>query len=399
MSILCALVVLASGQATLTAPVEVPFTIGDDAIIVNSVVNGKPAALMFDTGFSGSVILDSALNIGTPTGIMNLRDFVGQFQASTVQIKSLKLGAMNIDPTGMEAVQQPRMHMSTSYNTNCIGIMGFEVISNYTTEINFEKRKFIFHPKSVDISKRTPDNKKTYLAKLLPKGAKSMEMAVEAPNGKKLVLALDTGNAFYATTHKEVLERVGLWKAGAEPKFVKASFVASGEVASWDIRLKDMNIYGVPVPDAVWNIIDLPSSSAEHDGTVGFGFLKNFNITIDFARRRVWLDNFTGKTGSELIGDIGIFAFPIPEFNNRMTVVRVSKGSPADKAGIKRGDTLLSVDGNDILDTDIRRVMKLMEGPQGSTAKLVLSRSGQLLRMDVIREYLANDALSVSSKP
>ena len=361
-------------------------------MIVDALVNGRPVSLMFDTGFGGSVIVDNSLNIGKPTGTMTLRDFVGEFQASTVKIQSLKMGAMNIAPRNMEAIQQPSAHMTLSYNTHCNGIMGFEVIMNNVTEINFEKNKFIFYPDSYDISKKVPDNKRTFLAKMLPKGNNSIEMQVEASTGKKMTLALDTGNAYYATTHTEVLERIGLWKHGTEPKFMGASFVASGEVNSWAVRLKDLKIYGVPVKDSVWSIIDLPSSSAEHDGTVGFGFLKNFNITIDYARRRVWLENFNGQVDSLPTGDVGIMVFPMPQNQNRMTIVRVSKGSAAEKVGLKRGDVLLSVDGNDILDGDFRRVSKLLEGEKGSKVKLAVSRQGNLIRYEVEREFLVNEA-------
>ncbi len=41
--------------------------------------------------------------------------------------------------------------------------MGFAVIKNYITEINFQKKKFIFHPKTLNITKRKPDNKRTFL--------------------------------------------------------------------------------------------------------------------------------------------------------------------------------------------------------------------------------------------
>ncbi len=372
-----------------SSPVDVPFRLAETAIIVDSVVNGKKAALMFDTGFGGSVIVDSSLNIGEPTGKMGLRDFVGQFEADTVKIKTLKLGSMTIDPTGMDAVKVPGQDNTMSYGMNCMGIMGFEVISKYVTEISFEKSKFIFHPKSVDITKRIPDNKRTFLAKLLPVGHSSLEMLVTASNGKQMILALDTGNSFYATTHKDVLERIGIWEPGKEPKFMRSAFVASGEVASWYCRFKDLKIYGVPVPDSTWSIIDLPSSSAEHDGTVGFGFLKNFNITIDYGRRRVWLENFTGQTGSEPEADVGLIVGPR---NEKVVVYRVAPESPAAKAGIKIGDELLSKDGADVVNIGFRRFMSFFDGQQGTKVSLAMSRNGQLMRYDLTREYLVNEA-------
>ncbi|RYG29756.1 hypothetical protein EON81_26150, partial [bacterium] len=304
-----------------TAPIEVPFRIGEDAIIVDAVVNGRPVSCMFDTGFSGSFVLSDSLDVGKPTGSMTLRDFVGQFEAPTVKIKSLSLGAEKINVKDMaDVVQQPGDY-SFSYNTHVDGIMGFEVIKDVITEINFEKKKFIFYPKSFDITKRTPDNKKTFLNKLLPIGSGSLEMFAEAPSGKKLTLALDTGNSFFATTHKDVLERVGLWTAGKDAKYMTSAGVASGVVDAFYMKMPAMKIFNVPVAESYWDIIDLPSSSAEGDGTIGFGFLKNFNMVVDYERRRVWMDNFTGSVTNEADGDVGIVATYNPKV--KRTVIYV----------------------------------------------------------------------------
>lgn len=382
--------IAALALASTLALNEVGFKIGDDAIIVDALVNGKKLSLMFDTGFSGTVVCDDNINLGPTSGVMNLRDFVGTFQAKTVKIKSLKMGDTNIDPTDMEAVQQPAAHMSTSYNTHTDGILGFQAIRHNVTEISFEKRKFIFHPSSLDISKRVPDNKKTFLMKMLPIGNNSIEGEVVAANGKKMTLALDTGNAFFATTHKDVLERIGLWQANKQPKFMKSAFVASGEVASWYKHMPDLKIFGVPVQSSVWSIIDLPSSSAEGDGTVGFGFLKNFNITIDFERRRVWLENFTGETGNQANGEIGVTAGFDPR-GNRVMIWRVAPEGPAAKAGLKPGDFLLGVDDVEMATQGFRQVEKLLSGTPGSKVRIAISRGGNLIRHEIERSVLIND--------
>jgi hypothetical protein len=220
-------------SGSLQGAVEVPFRLGEDAIIVDAVVNSRKVSLMFDTGFSGAVVVGQNVNLGKPTGKITLRDFVGQFEAPTTKITSFKLGAMNIEPDGLEAVMTPGADYSFSYNTHVDGIMGFGVVSHQVMEINFQKKAFIFHPKSTDISKRVPDNAKTFLLKLLPTGNQSLELEVFTPQGKRMTMALDTGNAYYATTHKDVLERVELWPKGKDAKFVRSSFVASGEVPSW----------------------------------------------------------------------------------------------------------------------------------------------------------------------
>lgn len=371
-------------------PVEVPFRIGDNAIIVDASVNGRSVALMFDTGFSGDVVLNDALNIGPATGQLELRDFVGTFTARTVALRSLALGAMNLSAPGLEAVQQPMMHMSLAYGTHTDGILGFGPVSHQVLEINFEKNKFVFHPASYDITKKQPDGTRTFLARMLPIGRNSIEMEVRTAQGKRMVLALDTGNGFYATTHRDVLERVGEWAPTREPTFVKASMVASGPVDSWYKRMEGVTIYGVPVKESFWDIIDMPSSSAEGDGTVGFGFLKNFNVVIDYERRRVWLENFTGAVGNEAAGGVGM-SIAMDDAGKRARVVRIAPGGPAERAGIGRGDAILSIDGKDVTGLSHDQLDALMEGKVGSTIQLAVSAAGVLTRHTLTRVALVND--------
>ena len=369
--------------------VEVPFILGDDAIIAKAVVNGREVSCMFDTGFSGSFVLTDQINIGKPSGSMTLRDFVGEFQAQTTPIKTLALGSQKINCEDMAAVQQPGNSYTLSYNTHTVGIMGLEVMQDFVLEINFEKKKFVLHPQTFDFTQWKPDNKKTFMAKMAAKGMNSIELQVETSNGKKMNLALDTGNAFYGTTHKDVLERIGIWPQGQKPNFMSTAFVASGAVDSWYMAMNDLKIFGVPVPNSIWSIIDLPSSSVSHDGTVGFGFLKNFNIIIDQKRRRVWLDNFSGQVADPPMASAGLSAWFYDEYD-RFVVTNVTPGGPAAKAGIRRGDMILGVNDEEALNIGPRAFMRLMEGPQGSKVKLSLSRGGVLNNFEITREYLFN---------
>jgi predicted aspartyl protease len=387
MSLLTAILFLGVTQK----PVEVPFRAGEESLIVDATVNGKPVSLMFDTGFGGAVDVSNTINVGEPTGTMTLRDFVGEMEAETVKIKSLKLGSKLIDSTGMEAILTPPEDYSFIYGMHCDGIMGLEVIKNNITEINFEHQKFIFYPPTFDISTRTPDNKKTFLTKMLPLGANSAVMTVKAPNGQPLHMALDTGNAFYATSHRDSLERVGLWEAGKDPKYTTMAGVASGPVVSWDKKMSNMTIFGVPVPSSTWDIIDLPSSSADLDGTVGFGFLKNFNIIIDYGRRRIWLENWTGKVENDPPGELGVSAI-YDNLSRKVRVYAVSPGSPGDDAGIKKGDELLSIDSVDLGGViSLKKLRKMLAGPVGSKVNLAISHNGNLKRYDLTRKPLVNE--------
>jgi len=378
------------------APIEIPFRIADDALLVDATVNDSKVALVFDTGFGGSVLVDETVDIGPAAGTTVLRDFVGEFEAKTVKITSLKLGPVTIPSAGMMAIQEPLEGMTEGYNMHTDGLIGLNAIKNYVTEFDFEHQKLILYPRSTDITKRVPDGKKTFLAKLLPIGNTSMQMLVSVPTGRTMVMALDTGNSFYATTHRDVLERVGLWPNDKDPQFMKMSGIASGQVDSWNLQMPPLKVFGIPVENSVWSIIDLPSGSAESDGTVGFEFLRNFNFTVDFERRRIWFENFTGQTGNDPVAETNLFG-GYRDKTKKVEVWRVMPNSPAAKAGIKKGDEVISVDDKELAGaTTFRKFETLMQGDLGTTVDVVISRGGNLMRYDLKRAYLVNEATGLA---
>lgn len=369
---------------------EVPFKFGDNAIILDAVVNGHPLSLMLDTGFGGSVVANDALNLGEPDGKVSLRDFVGEYTAKSVHIKSLTLAGHAVELPEPEAVEQPVAHLTAVYDTHTDGILGIQALEDYVTEINFEHQKLIFHPKNFDISTRTPDNAKTFMDRLLPLGANSIELAASTSDGKKLHLALDTGNSFYVTINRDVLERIGLWQPNQSPKFMTEAMIASGLVSNWNKKMQEMTIFGVSVPTSYWDVINLPSSDAEGDGTVGIDFLKNFNIIVDYNRRKVWFENFTGKVANDPRGEAGLVAEGDKD-TGKVRIVYLTPEGPAAQAGIEKGDVILEIDGVEASPNwTIRQILAKLNGAPGSKVNLAISHAGYLKRYELVRQGLYN---------
>jgi carboxyl-terminal processing protease len=124
---------------------------------------------------------------------------------------------------------------------------------------------------------------------------------------------------------------------------------------------------------------------------VGHGFLKNFNIVIDYERRRVWLENFTGQVGNEPPGETGLKAV----YDNRskkIIVAHVAPDSPAKKAGVQVGDQLLSVDGKELIGSiGYDELGAMVDGKVGTKVTVSLSRRGELVRLELERKPLVND--------
>lgn len=62
--------------------------------------------------------------------------------------------------------------------------------------------------------------------------------------------------------------------------------------------------------------------------------------------------------------------------NGKVVVVSPIKGSPAEKAGIQAKDVIVSVNGESLQGLDLNDAVAKIRGPKGSTATLVVQRSG-----------------------
>jgi regulator of sigma E protease len=89
----------------------------------------------------------------------------------------------------------------------------------------------------------------------------------------------------------------------------------------------------------------------------------------------------TREVNAALAGRIGLgSAFSDPVLGE------VKAGGPAEKAGLKSGDRVLSIDGKAVIDAKglVDRVRAAIDGQQGVPQRWVVERSGQSLELDVV---------------
>lgn len=84
----------------------------------------------------------------------------------------------------------------------------------------------------------------------------------------------------------------------------------------------------------------------------------------------------------------------------RVAVARVQGGSPADRAGIRKGDLLRTVDGGRVAERPVAEVVALLRGDgtgaaEGSTVILGLERGGRAWTTTLSRARLTTEAVTV----
>lgn len=94
--------------------------------------------------------------------------------------------------------------------------------------------------------------------------------------------------------------------------------------------------------------------------------------------------NFTG---------IGIY-MTSDEKSGRVVVYYPIEGSPAQKAGIKAGDLIISVDGIEYTYDDFKNIAKFIKGEQGTSVNIVIERNGDRMSFDITREKITLNPIS-----
>lgn len=97
------------------------------------------------------------------------------------------------------------------------------------------------------------------------------------------------------------------------------------------------------------------------------------------------------QTSGTFVG-IGVVISPV-EDENLITVVAPMEGSPAEKSGIKSGDKILKVNGEDVSSKQMDKALTLIKGEEGTTVNITIKRNNQVLDFDVKREKIINKTI------
>ncbi len=113
---------------------------------------------------------------------------------------------------------------------------------------------------------------------------------------------------------------------------------------------------------------------------------------------------FTKKEFADLMEDndgtfqgIGVY-LSVNQENQALEVINPIEGSPAEKAGIKTGDIIVEVDGEDIIGQDSDIVISKMRGEKGTEVNIGVVREGEddILHFDIIRDVV--ESVTVTSE-
>lgn len=98
----------------------------------------------------------------------------------------------------------------------------------------------------------------------------------------------------------------------------------------------------------------------------------------------VAFENMMNST-TGIYGGIGLSVGMVDE---RVTVVSPIKGTPGERAGLRRGDKIMSIDGRDTTWMTLDEAVSLMRGPENTEVNLTIQRDEETFGVHIVRELI-----------
>ncbi|HEY8948757.1 MAG TPA: PDZ domain-containing protein [Rhizomicrobium sp.] len=350
-----------------------PFKLINNHIFANVKVNGKgPYQFIFDTGGVNLLTppLTKELGLAAEGHMQGNGAGDGHMDVQLVKVSALQLG----DATVKDQVfaQIPIDSMGVIEGVPMPGMVGFETFRRFVTQIDYGAHTIAlikpeaFDPKTAGTAVPIKFNGNT----------------IEAPatyDGVSGTFTIDTGNRgslnlntpFVAAhaqfaKYNDVPEATTGWGIGGPTKsraFRGHNLVIGGQTIAAPVVLLSTGTKGADAD---------PSQS----GNIGGGVLKRFVVTLDYGHNTMYL-----KPVTQPVSDLDSFdrsGLWINQSAAGYSVVDVTKGTPADQAGLKTGDEIVSVDGNPATSIPLPEIRaRLRNDAPGTVVKFTVKRGGE----------------------
>jgi len=187
------------------------------------------------------------------------------------------------------------------------------------------------------------------------------------------------------------------------PEFLRKNGVRASEQtlerARQELRSKAKNVSARTAQEAAqamsWSMYQLAGGVGINPATIGMEFVEGtidsldkysaFKPNAQVSKPRVEL-----KSREELVG-IGV---EMKQHEKGVIIVRPIQGSPAEKAGIRRGDIINSINGVSVAGKGINEIAKMISGNEGTQILLKVLRNDSPRMINVTRGRLVLESVS-----
>ncbi|MBX3257986.1 MAG: aspartyl protease family protein [Chitinophagaceae bacterium] len=344
-------------------------------VIVKALLNDYPDTLNFimDTG-SGGISLDSltvvALSIPTQPSERTIRGIAGIRKVNYLYNARLHLPGLTVDSLNFHINDYDIL--SSVYGVKIDGIIGLSFFSRYIVHFDYDKYLVSVYTKGEFKYKKGGHILKPLLTSIPIltsdfRDRKKFNARFYFDSGAGLCFLLSEE---YARDSVVIKPHKKTFLTQAEGLGGKTSMrlTTVKEVKIGPYRFRNVPTY---LFDDTYNITAYPYLA----GLIGNDLLRRFNVTLNYDKKEI---HIIPNTHYYSPFDYAYTGLSIYDTGGKIMVEDIIDGSPADTAGLKEGDILISVGGN--FSNNIQTYKNLLQAPR-QKIKLIVSRDNNLLML------------------
>lgn len=350
---------------------SIPFQLVNNHVFADVSVDGKgPYAFIFDTGGLNIVTphLAAALGLKSQGKIEGNGAGAGHIQMGLTKIASLRLGAAEVKDQLF--VVAPLDALDPVEGKDMPGMVGFETFRRFVTRFDYSARTLtLFAPDAFDA-------KDSGVAIPFKFNGNSIEIEA-AYDGVSGNYTVDTGARSSLTLSAPFAAAHDLYK-GAGTVDAITGWGVGGPSRARVLRGQALTFGPETVQHPVVEVsTDKAGAMADPSiaGNIGAGILKRYIVTLDYGHQTMYV-----KPVTVAIDDLDTFDRAGLWFNQSadgIAVIDVTKGAPADQAGLKAGDVIVAVDGKPATSLKVYDLRKdLRDEAPGTVVHFTIRRDG-----------------------
>jgi hypothetical protein len=350
---------------------EIPFVqLTGGIVIVRAQLGGFPDTLNFvlDTGSSGisldSTTVDYLKLIPTPTE-RTIRGIAGIRKVSFLYNKQLRFPRLTIDSLNFHI--NDYTILTQVYGERIDGIIGYSVFSRYILKIDYDSMKVAFYTRGTI---RYPRG--GYLLRPVINQLVAQPLRVKDEKAVNSRFLYDMGAGVCMLLTKDFVKD-SAFIGKRKKRWIKEGEGLGGKIdmelfVMKEIKLGPYRFRNVPVYifDDEFNVTSYPYLG----GLLGNDILRRFNIILNYERGDIYL---TPNSKYRDPFDYSYSGIELYFVDNLIIVGDVAKGSPAEAAGIKEGDVVISVNNN--FTQNLNQYKLALQAPN-EKIKLIIRRAG-----------------------
>lgn len=359
--------------------VEVPFEIHSGHLFLRVRINGKgPYRMLFDTGGLNVLMPKVAAQLGLKSeGAQDPNAAASKI--GLVRADKVELGGLALDRQTFATIDLADLMQRVDGLDDVAGIIGHELFKRFPIRLDFAQgRATIYDPATFKY-----DGAGTPVAITFRGTAPKVAGTVDGIAG---AFVIDTGSRGSLTLTTPFAEANGLAaKLNAKSEVIAGKGIG-GHVRAVLARANDLQFGGITIKSPVTTLArdgDGALGDPELAGVIGFGILRQFNLTFDYARSTIYFDKAATFGAPDAYDRAGLW---LERGAKGFEIVEVVAASPAAAAGLKAGDVVVGVNGKAWTATTLSSVRNDLKAAPGTKVRLKLASGGE--RVVTLRDLI-----------